>query len=505
MKSPARPLVLQVPAQAVSPVLPLSLSSVQVYTPHAGIRMGTPRGAAAPGVVRNFSAPCLIVDAGTPRSHKEADDDWDGSSDSSEEEEAEEEQPSGRGLFGWFKPKPRLKKRDFPIQTKDMLGLRPRVTVVGPGAGVGMNGAVYRALKKEGTINIEVVGRSQMPYDHYPLGWPQGGNPPDLQTFAKDIIQQGAVARADCLVVGSRGGQVVLPTLWRELGDQVPPAVVINGGCAMDLPARIHWPASAVTFLLIGGQDYFKGGLSAAAYVSQAQSRSPSDSSTTAVLYVEEMGHMPAGNLLKVVLEKAIPALLQWKKAHTAPVESFAAIVSALGRHGFHGQLAWTKAATAWDRLAFPTTGVNGATAQDVATGAVGTAATPAKPANVAGISPMATTAGSPVIPHRLQVPAAGQSPKLQAHSPVLAPAAVPVSPVVRPAQQLAAAPAVAVSPAVLAAVAHRPGSTALPAGILKPCGSAALPAAALRCGSPSPAIVVRSPVAMRPRAATRP
>lgn len=35
--------------------------------------------------------------------------------------------------------------------------------------------------------------------------------------------------------------------------------MIINGGCAMKLPNVVKWPSAAVTFLLIGGQDYFRG------------------------------------------------------------------------------------------------------------------------------------------------------------------------------------------------------------------------------------------------------
>lgn len=49
--------------------------------------------------------------------------------------------------------------------------------------------------------------------------------------------------------------EVVLPILWERMREKMPPVVCINGGCSMGLPKPIHWPDSAVSFLLMGGQD----------------------------------------------------------------------------------------------------------------------------------------------------------------------------------------------------------------------------------------------------------
>lgn len=66
----------------------------------------------------------------------------------------------------------------------------------------------------------------------------------------------------DCFIFGSRGGQVVLPILWRAVKD-VPPSVVLNGGCAMRLPGpQVEWPCGAVTVMLLGGKDFFRAGVS---------------------------------------------------------------------------------------------------------------------------------------------------------------------------------------------------------------------------------------------------
>jgi hypothetical protein len=134
------------------------------------------------------------------------------------------------------------------------------VTVIGPGAGLGRNRAVYAELARDKRFELNVQGKGGAPYDRYPLPWENGCPAPNLESFAGSLPTQGDVERSDCLVFGSRGGQVVLPFLWREWGEKAPPAVVVNGGCAMNLPSRMAWPQGAVTFLLIGGKDYILWG-----------------------------------------------------------------------------------------------------------------------------------------------------------------------------------------------------------------------------------------------------
>ncbi|CAK0849158.1 unnamed protein product [Prorocentrum cordatum] len=74
-------------------------------------------------------------------------------------------------------------------------------------------------------------GSSRAPYDRYPPHWQDGSPPPNLESFASDLVASDAVGATDVLVFGSRGGQVVLPEFWRQCGPEVPPCFVMNGGC----------------------------------------------------------------------------------------------------------------------------------------------------------------------------------------------------------------------------------------------------------------------------------
>jgi len=71
-------------------------------------------------------------------------------------------------------------------------------------------------------------GRSQAWYDRH-LSWEED------QPAAK-FAAWSAEASFDCLVCGSRGGQVTLPALWL-LGLRMP-AVVVNAGCVR---AEVAW------------------------------------------------------------------------------------------------------------------------------------------------------------------------------------------------------------------------------------------------------------------------
>lgn len=62
------------------------------------------------------------------------------------------------------------------------------------------------------------------------------------------------LTKLDCLVCGSRGGQVTLLALWAR-GLRLP-AVVINGGCARAKVAWM-WPAGVPVVLLTCGRDFF--------------------------------------------------------------------------------------------------------------------------------------------------------------------------------------------------------------------------------------------------------
>lgn len=220
------------------------------------------------------------------------------------------------------------------------------VAVIAPGAGTFANGSVYNELQRRKDFVVEIVGQGRAPYDRYPQWFPQGGCPaPNLDTFAGEVLERRAAQRADCLVLGSRGGQVVLPRIWQTLGDSAPPAVVINGGCAMGLPRPVQWPERAVTFLLMGGQDSFRGNKTPEEYLADAKSRVPAANGTTAILYVNEMQHMPQSSLLAAVLPHMLRAILAWRAAGKTTREELKAVLAAVSKEGcWSGRLLHTAA-----------------------------------------------------------------------------------------------------------------------------------------------------------------
>ncbi|CAK0838484.1 unnamed protein product, partial [Prorocentrum cordatum] len=168
--------------------------------------------------------------------------------------------------------------------------MRKLVSVVAPGGGTLANGAVYSELARSSRLKVEILGRARAEYDQYPEAFDGGSPPPNFDSGAFSVnhalttgvsklalrprrlivfdsetsISASAVARtaeeeSDCLVVGSRGGQVALPHLWKKAGAATPPAVIINGGCAMQFPEAPCWPDEAAPFLLAGGCDNFRG------------------------------------------------------------------------------------------------------------------------------------------------------------------------------------------------------------------------------------------------------
>jgi len=219
---------------------------------------------------------------------------------------------------------------------------------VAPGGGTGINAAVYAKLGQRPDFVVDIVGQSRAPYDVYPECWEHGAPAPNLATFAEDVHRQQMAERSDCMVFGSRGGQVVLPTLWRLMGDQMPPSVCINGGCAMNLPQKVRWPVGAVTFLLLGGEDYFRGGATPEEYLAEAKRRVPPGNGTTAILYVSEMQHMPQAALLWSVLPIMLTAVRAWKSIGRAPLEELRQLLIALSGGGWNGKLLYTRAPGDW-------------------------------------------------------------------------------------------------------------------------------------------------------------
>jgi len=264
---------------------------------------------------------------------------------------------------------PAVVKQD---SSNDVVGLGaespPIVTVIAPGAGVDVNSAVYESLRKPGNgshaaVEVRVKGKKGAPYDVYPSPWPHGRAPPNLQSFAESLADAGDLNHSNCLIFGSRGGQVVLPALWRVFGDSLPPALVINGGCAMSqLPDRgwCLWPEAAVSFLLMGGKDYFRGKFSNEQHLRDAMGSVPKGNSTTAILYIDQMGHTPHNTLLMPILGLLVHSLLDWKGSGKAPVAYFGKILDAVRAQGFTGRFSFKpQAGDDWEETAFTPFGMS--------------------------------------------------------------------------------------------------------------------------------------------------
>mmetsp|Transcript_21125 Transcript_21125/g.39709 ORF Transcript_21125/g.39709 Transcript_21125/m.39709 type:complete len:529 (-) Transcript_21125:156-1742(-) len=243
------------------------------------------------------------------------------------------------------------------IEVKPLESSKITVAVVAPGGGTGINGPVYSELGRNASFQVEVVGRSRAAYDVYPPCWPHGAPAPNLQSFADEVLETGVHMKVKTMVFGSRGGQVVLPHMWQAeaqgLVAPVPPAVVINGGCAMKLPNPVVWPDTAVTFLLIGGQDNFRGKLTIEDYVAETRSHVPAANKTTAILFVNEMTHMPQQPLLRGVLRLMLKAITSWKADVKVPLEQFRNILAFLRQDGWSGRLLYTTSPGIWEDIAF--------------------------------------------------------------------------------------------------------------------------------------------------------
>jgi len=232
------------------------------------------------------------------------------------------------------------------------------ISVVAPGGGTGFNAPVYAALGQRQNMSVKIVGQSRAAYDRYPLGWQDGAPAPNLESFADDLLAESIVEKSSCLVVGSRGGQVVLPRLWQKRGSDVPPAVVINGGIAMRLPTDVQWPESAVTFLLLGGNDYFKMNFSPLQYLADARSRVPPNNCTTAILLVNEMSHMPDTRMLMAIMHLMVSVVVSWKCAERRVRADLDEIMQSLVKLGLSGRLHYTRAPQEWAEFGFSSKGV---------------------------------------------------------------------------------------------------------------------------------------------------
>eukprot|EP00435_Cladocopium_sp_Y103_P015550 s4352_g3.t2 len=216
------------------------------------------------------------------------------------------------------------------------------VAVVGPGAGVGSIGSVYLELDNHPELQVEMVGRKGMPYDCYPDSWQSGRPAPNLQSFGEDVVRIGVHNRVDCFLFGSRGGQVVLPILWHALRNATPPSVVVNGGCAMRLPGPpICWPERAVTVMLLGGQDFFRAGISRDEYLQRTFENVPDSNATTAFFFAARLhsGKGRQDEVARAALRHLIFAALAWspEAPQRIPLSHFDNAAEALLKEGFAG------------------------------------------------------------------------------------------------------------------------------------------------------------------------
>lgn len=153
------------------------------------------------------------------------------------------------------------------------------------------------------------------------------GSPSDAERPTLDFMEPVGEATLDCLVCGSRGGQVTLPALWL-LGCRLP-CVVVNGGCCRE-EVGWAWPAGAVVVLLTGGDDFFNGHRKSwdpaddpadrlqcrdRLYLAELWRAVPAASRrSAAICHVPTMGHRPPAALLSALL----PPLVRYAAARLA-------------------------------------------------------------------------------------------------------------------------------------------------------------------------------------------
>lgn len=123
----------------------------------------------------------------------------------------------------------------------------------------------------------------------------------------------------------------------------------------MELPDPVAWPEKAMTFMLMGGRDFFKRKLSSEDYVLQAQNCVNPRNKTTAILFVEEMTHMPQVELLTAILPQALRSLVTWKQTGLAPINDFKLLVATLKQSSWSGCLHYTTPEGDWGKMSFGT------------------------------------------------------------------------------------------------------------------------------------------------------
>eukprot|EP00933_Yihiella_yeosuensis_P071135 TRINITY_DN7932_c1_g3_i1.p1 TRINITY_DN7932_c1_g3~~TRINITY_DN7932_c1_g3_i1.p1 ORF type:complete len:583 (+),score=144.87 TRINITY_DN7932_c1_g3_i1:93-1841(+) len=231
-----------------------------------------------------------------------------------------------------------------------------KISLIAPGGGLGSVGCVYSKLDADSRFQVDVVGRKGILYDAYPECWDCGAPPPNLASFGADIVSMEVPEQTDCFICGSRGGQVVLPEIWRSYGNESPPSVVINGGCAMSLPGPpFEWPDLAVTVMLLGGQDFFKGSRSSKRYLDDTCKEVSPRNSSTILIYLPEMKHMPQLEILDVLMTPMVLAALSAKDLplEQGPLPLLREALGVLEVRGWGGHLRYTSAPGEWKEMLF--------------------------------------------------------------------------------------------------------------------------------------------------------
>ena len=157
--------------------------------------------------------------------------------------------------------------------------------------------------KRAPAAHDEPAGRSSAWFDRH-LAWEEDQPVEAFQAWFDATGARGV----DCLVCGSRGGQVTLPALWL-LGCRLP-AIVVNGGCSRPELAWA-WPAGVPVVLLVGGRDFFAGDERGdmEGYLERLWRGVPDESrGSTAIYYCPQMGHTPWG----AMLEELLPMLVRY-------------------------------------------------------------------------------------------------------------------------------------------------------------------------------------------------
>lgn len=148
---------------------------------------------------------------------------------------------------------------------------RKRLLIVGPGAALqwrvrnqnGTNrGPIARYIDLSGSYDF-IVPSSKVDDEEFFAGYDtaptvlSGPDDKNLASFAKDRVAP-ELAKADCVIAGSRGGNHTIPALWRlpEFIKRPVPCFVVNGMCCLNMSVRRNGlPAGLRLFVAIGGLD----------------------------------------------------------------------------------------------------------------------------------------------------------------------------------------------------------------------------------------------------------